>query len=117
MQVVSFGSIAQLSPADQSIALTRAANNWLAEAIATNPDRLSGFAVLPWQDPQAAAAELDRSVNELGIKGVLLIGRPGPRSSTTQGTRPCRRSSASRRHAAAQRHRRVPDRGSGWRLP
>jgi predicted TIM-barrel fold metal-dependent hydrolase len=77
MQVVSFGSIAQLAPADQSVALTRAANNRLAAAIAANPDRLSGFAVLPWQDPQAAAAELDRSVSELGLKGVLLIGRPG----------------------------------------
>ena len=77
MQVVSFGSIAQLAPPDQSVALTRAANNRLAEAIMANPDRLSGFAVLPWQDPQAAAAELDRSVSKLGLKGVLLIGRPG----------------------------------------
>ncbi len=62
MQVVSYGSLAQLAPAAQAVALTRAANNRLAEAIAANPARLSGFAVLPWQDPKAAAAELDRSV-------------------------------------------------------
>ncbi len=77
MQVVSYASPAQLAPADQAVALTRAANDRLAEAIAANPARLSGFAVLPWQDPQAAAAELDRSVTQLGLKGVLLLGRPG----------------------------------------
>jgi predicted TIM-barrel fold metal-dependent hydrolase len=77
MQVVSYGSLAQLAPASQAVDLTQAANNRLAEAIAANPARLSGFAVLPWQDPKAAAAELDRSVTELGLKGVLLLGRPG----------------------------------------
>jgi len=79
MQVVSYGSLAQLAPAAQAVALTQAANNRLAEAIAANPARLSGFAVLPWQDPKAAAAELDRSVTQLGLKGVLLLGRPGAR--------------------------------------
>jgi uncharacterized protein len=79
MQVVSYGSLAQLAPAGQAVALTQAANNRLAEAIAANPARLSGFAVLPWQDPKAAAAELDRCVTQLGFKGVLLLGRPGAR--------------------------------------
>jgi predicted TIM-barrel fold metal-dependent hydrolase len=77
MQVVSWVSPAQLAPADQALPLTQAANNRLAEAIAANPARLSGFAVLPWQDPRAAAAELDRSVSELGLKGALIAGRPG----------------------------------------
>jgi uncharacterized protein len=77
MQVVSYASAAQLAPADQAVAFTRAANDRLAEAIAADPDRLSGFAVLPWQDPQAAAAELERSVTQLGLKGVLILGRPG----------------------------------------
>jgi predicted TIM-barrel fold metal-dependent hydrolase len=77
MQVVSYGSLAQLVPVGQAVALTQAANNRLAEAIGAHPARLSGFAALPWQDPQAAAAELDRSVTQLGLKGVLLLGRPG----------------------------------------
>ena len=77
MQVVSYTSPAQLTPLEQTVTLTRAANDRLAEAIRANPTRLSGFAVLPWQVPQAAADELDRAVSELGLKGVLIMGRPG----------------------------------------
>jgi uncharacterized protein len=77
VQVMSYAMPAQLAPADQAVALTQAANNKLAEAIAARPARLSGFAVLPWQNPQAAAAELDRAVSQLGLKGTLIIGRPG----------------------------------------
>ena len=51
MQVVSWISPAQLVPADQAVSLTGAANDRLAEAIRANPTRLSGFAVLPWQEP------------------------------------------------------------------
>jgi uncharacterized protein len=74
---MSWVSPAQLTPADQALPLTRAANDRLAAAAAANPARLSGLAVLPWRDPSAAAAELDRSVNELGLKGALIVGRPG----------------------------------------
>jgi uncharacterized protein len=77
MQVVSYGTPAQLAPRDQAVSLTQEANNRLAKAITSNPGRLSGFAVLPWQDPKAAAGELARSVNELGLKGALIVGRPG----------------------------------------
>lgn len=76
-QVVSYTTPAQLTPPDQAVPLTRAANDRLAAAVAAHPERLSGFAVLPWQDPEAAAAELDRSVSELGLKGALIVGRPG----------------------------------------
>jgi predicted TIM-barrel fold metal-dependent hydrolase len=78
MQVVSYSSPAQLAPHDQAVPLTRAANDRLAEAITAHPGRLSGFAVLPWQDPGAAAAELDRAVTRLGLKGALIMNRPGP---------------------------------------
>jgi uncharacterized protein len=77
MQVVSYTTPAQLVPGDRAVSLTRAANDRLAKAIAQNPRRLSGFAALPWQDPEAAVDELSRSVNELGLKGVLILGRPG----------------------------------------
>jgi predicted TIM-barrel fold metal-dependent hydrolase len=77
MQVLSWVSPAQLAPADQVLQLTRAANDRLSAAVAVNPARLSGLAVLPWQNPSAAADELTRSVNELGLKGALIVGRPG----------------------------------------
>jgi uncharacterized protein len=78
MQVVSYSSVAQLAPADQAAALAQAANNRLAAAVTAHPGRLAGFAVLPWQDPQAAADELDRAVTQLGFKGSLITNRPGP---------------------------------------
>lgn len=77
IQVVSYSTPAQLVPGEGAVALTQLANDRLAEAIRRNPTRLSGFATLPWQAPRAAADELDRCVNELGLKGVLIAGRPG----------------------------------------
>jgi 2,3-dihydroxybenzoate decarboxylase len=69
------------SPAIQAIADPRAAvetarrtNDVLAEAVARRPDRFAGFAALPMQDPDAASAELTRTVRELGFKGALVNG-------------------------------------------
>ncbi len=50
----------------------RFANDYLAQVVAEHPDRFRGFAALPMQDPQAAAAELDRCVRELGFCGALV---------------------------------------------
>jgi uncharacterized protein len=50
-------------------ALARSVNDELAAAIDKYPERLMGFAALAPKDPQAAAAELERSVKELGFKG------------------------------------------------
>ena len=77
MQVLSYSNPAQLAPAGEAAGLARAANDRLAAAVRAHPDRLAGFAILPWQDPQAAAIELERSVKELGLKGTLIVGRPG----------------------------------------
>ena len=62
--------------ADTARAITRAkaSNDFLAERVAAHPDRLAGFAMLPMQDPNAAADELERAVNELGFKGSLVNG-------------------------------------------
>ena len=78
MQVLSFSNAIQLAPAEEAAALARAANDRLAGAVRDNPGRFAGFATLPWQDPQAAAAELERAVRDLGLRGTLLAGRPGP---------------------------------------
>ena len=56
----------------EAIATSHRWNNYLAENIAKNPNRLKGFATLPMQDPQAAAQELTRSVKELGFCGALV---------------------------------------------
>jgi uncharacterized protein len=77
MQVVSYSSSPQLAPASQAVALTRAANDKLAASVHSNPKRFAAFATLPWQDAEAAAAELERTVQQLGMVGTLLMGRPG----------------------------------------
>ncbi len=48
-------------------AFCRRQNNVTAQRIAAFPQRLAGFAALPMQDPQAAADELTRAVQELGL--------------------------------------------------
>jgi len=61
---------------DVSVAIARARqnNDFLAQQIAHHPDRLGGFATLPMQDPAAAAQELTRAVQDLGLKGALVNG-------------------------------------------
>lgn len=77
MQILSYSNVAQLAPASDAVALTRTANDKLAEAVHANPARFAAFAILPWQNPDAAAAELERAVKELGFVGTLIQGRPG----------------------------------------
>jgi predicted TIM-barrel fold metal-dependent hydrolase len=77
VQVLSYSSSPQLAPANQAVDLTRAANDKLAASVHANPERFAAFATLPWQDPEAAAAELERTVKQLGMVGTLLMGRPG----------------------------------------
>jgi 2,3-dihydroxybenzoate decarboxylase len=54
--------------------LARRANDFLADQVAKRPDRFRGFAALPMQDPELAAAELTRAVTELGFVGALVNG-------------------------------------------
>lgn len=77
LQIISYSSPAQLAPTNQAVGLTQAANNHLAAAVAANPERLQGLALLPWQAPQAAEEEADRAIAELDLRGVLIVGRPG----------------------------------------
>lgn len=48
----------------------RIANDDLAEAVATHPDRLVGLGTVPLQETELAVAELDRCLDELGFRGV-----------------------------------------------
>jgi len=58
----------------QAVELARRANDFLAERVAKQPDRFRGFAALPMQDPELAAAELTRAVTDLGLVGALVNG-------------------------------------------
>jgi 2,3-dihydroxybenzoate decarboxylase len=57
-----------------AIDLARRANDDLAETVRGTPNRFGGFATLATQDPDAAAAELERAVTELGLVGGLING-------------------------------------------
>jgi 2,3-dihydroxybenzoate decarboxylase len=58
----------------RAIEVARRANDVLAQEVGKRPDRFAAFAALPMQDPQAAAAELERCVTQLGFKGALVNG-------------------------------------------
>ena len=51
----------------------RICNDYLAEVCARHPSRFVGLASLPLHDVPAAITELDRAVDELGLRGALLF--------------------------------------------
>ncbi len=75
LQVLSLNSpgVEQANP-EEAISCARDANDFLAEAIKKHPTRLAGFAALPIQAPDQAAAELDRCVRQLNFKGANING-------------------------------------------
>nr|WP_314739009.1 amidohydrolase family protein [uncultured Haemophilus sp.] len=72
MQVLSVGGFPQFA----LLELHQQANDKLAAAIKKYPNRFAAMATLPWAEPEQAAAELERAVKELGLRGALLNGRP-----------------------------------------
>jgi predicted TIM-barrel fold metal-dependent hydrolase len=66
LQVISHG------PGVRPLALCSAANDELAFAISKHPTRMAGFAMLPMDDPAAAAKELERCVKDLHFVGALV---------------------------------------------
>jgi 5-carboxyvanillate decarboxylase len=52
--------------------LAAASNDELADAIRKYPTRYTGLAAAAPQDPKAAAKEIQRAVDKLGLKGVIL---------------------------------------------
>ncbi len=55
------------------IKLARLANEGYRDIIEDYPDRFTALAALPLQDPIAAAEELERAVEELGLKGGTIM--------------------------------------------
>jgi len=52
--------------------VARIQNDFIAGIARRHPSRFFGLCVLPLQDERAARAELDRSANDLGMRGILL---------------------------------------------
>ena len=76
VQVISLTTPAtQALGAAESVELSKAANDLASKAVKANPHRLEAFATLPTPDPKAAAKELERCVDMLGMKGAMLTGR------------------------------------------
>jgi aminocarboxymuconate-semialdehyde decarboxylase len=55
-----------------TIDFCRSVNDELSEAVAESPDRFEALAILPLQDADASVRELDRAMNELGLKGFIV---------------------------------------------
>jgi uncharacterized protein len=57
-------------------AMCQAYNDWLHEYCEADPKRLKGMALLPLQDPEQAATELRRAVNQLGFVAGFMLSSP-----------------------------------------
>ena len=76
IQILSNGypGIQGIIGADEAITKAKIINEALAEITHKHPTRFKGFAVLPMQDPKAAADELERAVKDFGFVGALING-------------------------------------------
>jgi len=58
--------------AQEALELDRRSNDRVAEAVAQHPDRLIGLGSLPLHDVALSAAELERCVRDLKLRGVIV---------------------------------------------
>jgi 5-carboxyvanillate decarboxylase len=68
----------QVFDAATAVSLSRNLNDQLSDEIKKQPDRYAALAAIAPQDPKSAAAELERSVKQIGFKGAVV-------NSHTQG--------------------------------
>jgi aminocarboxymuconate-semialdehyde decarboxylase len=59
-------------PAAEQVEIARHINDVLARDCRAHPDKFIGLASLPLADVDASLREIDRAVNELGLKGIAL---------------------------------------------
>jgi predicted TIM-barrel fold metal-dependent hydrolase len=67
---LGFGRVKEI---EWAIALAKAYNNWIHERFYQASPRLRGIALIPIQDPRAAASELRRAVTQLGMVGGIMV--------------------------------------------
>lgn len=78
VQVLSLASPGvQNLAAEDAVTVAREANDALAEVVDGHPERFQALAAIPTPAPEAAAAELERAVTQLGFRGAMLYGRTG----------------------------------------
>jgi predicted TIM-barrel fold metal-dependent hydrolase len=65
-------AVGRIVSIDWAIATCRAYNNWLHERYVNVTPRVKGVALIPLQDPHAAAEELRRAVTQLGMTAAML---------------------------------------------
>ncbi|WP_233828728.1 amidohydrolase family protein [Paraburkholderia sp. ZP32-5] len=68
----------QVMDKDTAVSFAQVANDQLSEAVRKHPTRFSGMVAIAPQDPAAAAKEIERGVQELGLTGIIV-------NSHTQG--------------------------------
>jgi 5-carboxyvanillate decarboxylase len=79
MQVLALTSPGvQIMDTDTAVQVARSSNDELAAAIARHPTRFAGMIAVAPQSPKAAALEIERGVNKLGMNSVVI-------NSHTQG--------------------------------
>lgn len=59
-------------PSELAVKEARRCNDELSEVVSRHPDRLDAVALLPLQAMDEALGELDRAINDLGLKGVMI---------------------------------------------
>ena len=74
IQVLSHTAPSLQKISDGAVELARRVNERLADIVKTAPTRYAAFAALPTSDPAAAADELARCVEKLGMKGAMIHG-------------------------------------------
>jgi len=66
--------ITEVLPAETATAQAAETNRRVHATVTAHPDRFAGFATLPLTVPDAAAAELERTVGEMGFVGTMISG-------------------------------------------
>ena len=74
MQVLSWSGGVRDSNDRNAILSSKKINDILANVIRKYPNRFAAFSNIPCQDQEAAVAELERAVKELGLKGIKING-------------------------------------------
>lgn len=73
LQILSLTSPGtQVLDVDTARHMAALTNDYIAEAVRAHPDRFAGLAAVGFEDIPSAIDELDRAVNKLGLKGLIL---------------------------------------------
>ena len=74
MQVLSFTTPGtHIETPARAVALARLVNDAFAAVVRARGTRFTALATLPLNDPMASAAELERAVTQLGLRGAMLF--------------------------------------------